>query len=83
MGIRDVLQGKRCDMCGHRGSDVIHYRREAMNLHAKCKKKLQAADRSAPPGAREAGYKPGQPPKLAGPMGGRYRGPEPQPQRRK
>lgn len=45
MSLLDILRGKRCDMCGRRGSDVVTYVREGMNLHAKCKRQLRAADR--------------------------------------
>lgn len=45
MGALDVIFGKRCDLCGRRGSDVIRYVREGMNLHARCKRRLRAADK--------------------------------------
>jgi hypothetical protein len=44
-GVMDLLRGRRCDMCGRRGSDVVHYRREGMSLHPKCKRQLRSADR--------------------------------------
>lgn len=85
MGIRDVLLGKRCEMCGRRGGDVAHWRNLGMTLCTRCKRGLRAADRSQPHGSAAAGYRAGsgQPPKIAGPMGQGYRGPAPKPQRRR
>lgn len=45
MGVMDLLRGRRCDMCGRRCNDVVHYRREGMSLHPKCKRQLRSADR--------------------------------------
>jgi|1185.fasta_scaffold814491_3 hypothetical protein len=45
MSLLDLLFGRSCDMCGRRGSDVIRYVREGMNLHSRCKRQLRAADR--------------------------------------
>jgi hypothetical protein len=41
----DVLFGKRCDMCGRRGSDVVTYVRDGMDLHARCKRQIRRSDR--------------------------------------
>jgi hypothetical protein len=70
-------------MCGYRKNDVGPRAGTGMRLCTKCSKTLKRSDSSAPHGSRDAGYKPGQPPKLAGPMGSKYRGPEPPAQRRK
>jgi len=88
VGLRDIIQGKRCDMCGQRKDDVgprsgLGRDGGALNLCTKCSKAMRRSDRSKPHGSADAGYRPGQPPKLAGPMGSRYRGPTPPPQRRK
>jgi hypothetical protein len=45
MWLLDMVLGRSCDMCGRRGSDVVHYRREGMSLHPKCKRQLRRADR--------------------------------------
>jgi hypothetical protein len=83
MGFLDIILGARCDMCGQRKDDVGKRPGTGMELCTKCSKSLKRADRSSPPGSRSSGYKPGQPPKLAGPMGSKYRGPEPPAQRRR
>lgn len=84
MGLRDLVLGKRCDMCGQRRDDVgPRAHAGGLCLCTKCSKAMRQSDRSKPHGSAAARYKPGQPPKLAGPMGSRYRGPEPPPQRRR
>ena len=45
MSLLDVVFGRRCDLCGRRGSDVIRYVREGMSLHPRCKRMLRRADR--------------------------------------
>jgi hypothetical protein len=45
MGALDVLLGKRCDLCGRRGSDVTYWRSLGMALHSRCKSRLRRADR--------------------------------------
>jgi ribosome-binding protein aMBF1 (putative translation factor) len=82
--VMDAIRGPRCDMCGHRVNAVfIAEKGSSLKVCAKCKKSLRAADRSKPHGSTAAGYRPGQPPRVAGPMGAPYRGPAPQPQRRR
>ena len=83
--LMDALRGPRCDMHGGRVDAVfVAEKGSSLKVCARCKRSLKAADGSAPHGSRAAGYRAGsgQPPKLAGPMGSRYRGPEPPPQRR-
>lgn len=72
----DALRGPRCDMCGKRVDAV--FMAGSLKVCAKDKRTLRAADRSG--GASTAT---GRPPHLAAPMGSRYRGPVPAPQRRK
>jgi len=82
----DAIRGPRCDMCGRRVDAVFSAEKgSSLKVCARCKRSLKAADKGAPYGSGEAGYRAGsgQPPKLAGPMGSRYRGPEPPPQRRR
>lgn len=76
---------ERCGMCGERRPDVGRYGTGAAMVKrcTGCRKSERASDRSKPYGSAAAGYRPGQPPKLAGPMGSAYRGPAPRPQRRK
>lgn len=82
--IMDALCGPRCDMCGRRVDAVfIAEKGSSLKVCGKCKRSLMAADRSGPHRSIAAGYRPGQPPKLAGPMGQPYRGPTPKPQRRR
>jgi hypothetical protein len=77
----------RCGLCGQRRADVGEYGSGGSKVRrcTKCRKSERASDRSKPYGSGAAGYRAasGQPPKLAGPMGSRYRGPEPPPQRRR
>jgi ribosome-binding protein aMBF1 (putative translation factor) len=84
--IMDAVRGPRCDMCGRRVDAVfIAEKGSSLKVCAKCKKSLRASDRSAPHGHSAAGYRAGsgQPPKLAGPMGSKYRGPAPRDQQRR
>jgi len=75
----------RCGMCGQKRADVGRYGTGSAMVKRcpPCRKAERKSDRSQPYGSRAAGYRPGQPPKIAGPMGSKYRGPEPPPQRRK
>jgi hypothetical protein len=77
----------RCGLCGERRSDVGQYGTgsSAVKRCTRCRKVERRSDRSTPYGAGAAGYRSasGRPPHLAGPMGGRYRGPAPAPQRRR
>jgi len=45
VSLLDVLLGRRCGLCGRRGSDVTWWAREGMALHSRCKRRLRAADR--------------------------------------
>lgn len=45
MSLLDVVLGRRCDMCGRRGSDVTYWQSIGMALHSKCKRQLRQADR--------------------------------------
>jgi len=84
--LMDALLGPRCGLCGRRVDAVFAAERGSdLKVGKCCKRTLAAADRSAPHGSRAASYRAGsgKPPHLAGPMGARYRGPEPPPQRRR
>lgn len=77
----------RCGLCGSKRADVGEYGTGASKVKrcTRCRKAERQSDRSKPYGSSKAGYRAasGQPPKLAGPMGARYRGPAPAPQRRR
>jgi hypothetical protein len=75
----------RCGLCGKRKPDVGQYGTGGNSIRrcTRCRKVEKASDRSKPPGSAAAGCKPGQPPRIARPMGTRYVGPAPKPQRRR
>ncbi len=78
---------ERCGMCGQRRSDVGRYGTGAAMVKrcTRCRKAERASDKSKPYGSAAAGYKAasGRPVPIARPMGTRYVGPEPAPQRRR
>lgn len=85
MGLMDIVKGPRCDMCGHRSDTVGKRPGTQLKLCTGCSKSHRRSDNSKPHGSAAAGYRAasGGPPHLAGPMGSRYRGPTPPPQRRR
>ncbi len=83
MGLLDVFLGPRCDMCGQRKDDVGRRAGTTLRVCTSCNRSRKRSDAGKPPGAAATRYRPGQPPKIAGPMGGRYVGPAAKDQRRR